>query len=153
MPLSRFEPRWGHQTFLVIASRIYPTENTSGFFSSNCLSIPSDAGGEDDRLKPLFLLELCAVPTACEIAERSLRKREHRADVQVFELGAVALHLRDRFLLAKPVYVLAKGLRVDGLLVHVRLDQSVLLLLDGFQPPRQPRLLVGGLILCLLPNV
>jgi hypothetical protein len=84
VPTSR---TWGHQTFLVIANRIYPTENTSGFPSSNRLSVPSDAGGEDDRLKPLFLLELCAVPTAREITERPLRKREHRADVQVFELG------------------------------------------------------------------
>jgi hypothetical protein len=64
VPLTGFEPRWGHQTFLVIANRIYPTENTSGFPSSNCLSIPCDTGGEDNRLKPLFLLELCAVPTA-----------------------------------------------------------------------------------------
>ncbi|MFZ1866175.1 MAG: hypothetical protein WAU39_18275 [Polyangiales bacterium] len=101
----------------------------------------------------MFLLELCAVPTACEITERSLRKREHRADVQVVELGAVALHLRHRFLFAKPVHVLAKGFGVDGLLVHVRLDQSVLLLLDGFQSPRQSRLLVGGLLLRLLPHV
>ena len=37
---------------LFIANRIYPTENTSGFSSSNCLSVPCDAEGEDDRLKP-----------------------------------------------------------------------------------------------------
>jgi hypothetical protein len=72
----------------------------------------------------LFLLEFGTVPTACEITERSLRKREHRGDVQVFKLGVVAFQLRNRFLLPKPVHVLAKRLRVDGLLVNVRLDQD-----------------------------
>jgi uncharacterized membrane protein YhfC len=82
-------------------------------------------GGEDQGLKPVFLLDVGTVPTPCEITERSLRKREYRADVQVLELGAIAFQLRHRFLLPKPVHVLAKGLRVDGLLVNVRLDQSV----------------------------
>ena len=91
----------------------------------------------------MLWLEVGAVPTACEIAERSLRKREHRADVQVFELGVVAFQLRNRFLLPKPVHVLGKGLRVDGLLVNVRLDQSIFLLLDAVQPPCEPRLLEG----------
>jgi len=50
----------------------------------------------------------------------------------------------------KPVHVLAKRLRVDGLLVNVRLDQSIFLLLDAVQPPCQPRLLVGDLLLRLL---
>ena len=66
--------------------------------------------------------------------------------IQVFELGVVAFQLRHRFLLPKPVHVLAKRLRVDGLLVNVRLDQSIFLLLDAVQP----RLLVGGLLLRLL---
>ncbi len=92
--------------------------------SSNCRSVPSDAGGEDKGLKPLFLLEFGAVPTASEITQRTLRKREHRADVQVFKLGVVAFQLRDRFLLPKPVHMLAKRLRVDGLLVNVSLDQD-----------------------------
>lgn len=58
--------------------------------SSNCRSVPSDAGGEDKGLKP--------------------------------------------------VHVLAKCLRVDGLLVNVSLDQSTSFLLDALEPPRQPRL-------------
>ena len=84
------------------------------------------------------------------VTKRSLRKREHRAEVQVLELGVVAVQLLNCFLLPKPVHVLAKRLRVDGLLVNVHLDQSIFLLLDAVQPPCQPRLLVGGLLLRLL---
>jgi len=110
------------------------------------------SGGRLERVQPrapelLRRRWLGAVPTACEITERSLRKREHRPDIQVFELGVVAFQLRHRFLLPKPVHVLAKRLRVDGLLVNVRLDQSIFLLLDAVQPPWQ---LVGGLLLRLL---
>ena len=105
-------------------------------FGAWCLRSSSHAGNTSSNL--------------AGVTKRSLRKREHRAEVQVLELGVVAVQLLNCFLLPKPVHVLAKRLRVDGLLVNVRLNQSIFLLLDAVQPPCQPRLLVGDLLLRLL---